>query len=570
MIRLFSMMSENYVIDTKLGKIRGKLASNYLGVKYYSFQGIPYARAPVGSLRFKAPLPAEAWNGVLDGTKEGPACPSFLLFDWVIGNEDNCLNLNVYIKELPKNGVPLKPVMVWIHGGGFTRGSNSSKLNGPGYLMTEDVILVTINYRLGVLGFICLEDEHLGVTGNAGLKDQVMALKWVRENIISFGGDPNNVTVFGQSAGGASVHFLTLSPLAKGLFHKVIIQSGSALNSWASGVRGVKHICEYMKTEENDEFKILNILQNMTVKELLSIQKNIPDRILAGFQRFFAPVVEKPSKDAFIYEEPEHLLKSGNYNKVPIIIGTTSNEAVFHRGARVFEGLRWSFDCKLEIPLDLRKELSEKEEAEVVEKICNFYKLPADVCEESSFELKSDNLFVHGCHRSMNYHIETNNNPIFCYKFSFEGSMNHFKNISLAHYPRTYILCMYLATMLGTGFMRSMLMKIAYSVGFKEISGSAHGDELSYLFGSIFSRQMEPNSSEENIMKRLVKLWTNFAKHSNPTPENNEDELGIRWIPIEQNKHHYLDIGDELTMKMNPFSERNKFWNDIYDEYSKK
>ncbi|KAK9875464.1 hypothetical protein WA026_007858 [Henosepilachna vigintioctopunctata] len=565
------MMSEKYVIDTKLGKIKGKLASNYLGVEYYSFQGIPFARAPVGDLRFKAPLPAEAWNGVLDGTKEGPACPSVhMLFRWVTGNEDNCLNLNVYIKELPKNGVPLKPVMVWVHGGGFTYGSNSTELYGPEYLITEDVILVTINYRLGIFGFICLQDENLGVTGNAGLKDQVMALTWVRENIISFGGDPDNVTVFGESAGAASVHFLTLSPSAKGLFHKVIIQSGSALSPWAYGVRGVKHICEYMKTEENDESKILNMLQKMTTKDLLNIQTNIPDIIIAGFQRFFGPVVEKPSKDAFISEEPEHLLKSGNYNKVPIIIGTTSNEAAFHRGIRVFEGLSWSFDCKLEIPLDLKKELSEKDEAEVVKKIHNFYKLPEDVCEESSFELKSDNLFVHGCHRSMNYHIETNNNPIFCYNFSFEGSMNHTKNICLAHFPKTHFLCLYLATMLGTGFMRDILMKIAYSVGFKEISGSAHGDELSYLFGCLLSRQMKPNSSEEKTMKRLLKLWTNFAKHNNPTPENNGGDLGIKWIPIEKNKHHYLDIETELTMKMNPFSERNKFWNHIYDEYSKK
>ncbi|KAK9875468.1 hypothetical protein WA026_007860 [Henosepilachna vigintioctopunctata] len=395
------MMSEKYVIDTKLGKIKGKLASNYLGVEYYSFQGIPFARAPVGDLRFKAPLPAEAWNGVLDGTKEGPACPSVhMLFRWVTGNEDNCLNLNVYIKELPKDGVPLKPVMVWVHGGGFTYGSNSTELYGPEYLITEDVILVTINYRLGIFGFICLEDENLGVTGNAGLKDQVMALTWVRENIISFGGDPNNVTVFGESAGAASVHFLTLSSLAKGLFHKVIIQSGSALSPWAYGVRGVKHICEYMKTEENDESKILNMLQKMTTKDLLNIQTNIPDTIIAGFQRVFAPIVEKPSKDAFISEEPEHLLKSGNYNKVPIIIGTNSNEAAFHRGMRIFEGSRWSFDCKLEIPLDLRKKLSEKEEAEVVEKILNFYKLPADVREESSFEVS-----IVGRYISRQFHV---------------------------------------------------------------------------------------------------------------------------------------------------------------------
>lgn len=123
--------------------------------------------------------------------------------------------------QIPADGsVLLKPVMFWIHGGGYTTGSGNSDMYGPHYLISQDVIVVTINYRLGVLGFLTLDDPKLGVPGNAGLKDQVMALKWVQKNIRNFGGDPNNVTIFGESAGASSVHFLLLSPMAKGLCHR--------------------------------------------------------------------------------------------------------------------------------------------------------------------------------------------------------------------------------------------------------------------------------------------------------------------------------------------------------------
>jgi carboxylesterase type B len=134
----------------------------------------------------------------------------------IVGTED-CLFLNVYTQQLPSStNNKLKPVMVWIHGGGFSSGSGNSDTYGPEFLLTEDIVLVTINYRLGVFCFLSFEDASLEVPGNAGLKDMVMALKWVQKNISKFSGDPNNVTIFGESAGGISVHYLILSPLASG------------------------------------------------------------------------------------------------------------------------------------------------------------------------------------------------------------------------------------------------------------------------------------------------------------------------------------------------------------------
>lgn len=192
----------------------------------------------------------------------------------VDGSED-CLTLNVYTPSPLAH--PRRPVMVWIHGGGFVAGSGKTDLYGPDYLISEDVVVVTINYRLGVFGFLALEDPSLGVPGNAGLKDQVMALKWVQKNIRYFGGDPNNVTIFGESAGAASCHFLMLSPMARGLFHRCIAQSGSALNLWAFGQYQAKELAEKMGFKNNNEAEILSFLRQADTATLFSGQLKFSD-----------------------------------------------------------------------------------------------------------------------------------------------------------------------------------------------------------------------------------------------------------------------------------------------------
>lgn len=177
-------------------------------------------------LRFRAPVAHPGWNGTLNALRHGKSCPSI----WPLGTinfGEDCLTLNVYTKSLTGN----RPVMVWIFGGGFFSGSGNDLVYGPDYLVNEDVIVVTINYRLAALGFLSTNDNN--APGNYGLKDCVLALKWVQKNIAQFGGDPTQVTIFGESAGGAAVHHLILSPAASGLFAKAISQSGSALCPWA-------------------------------------------------------------------------------------------------------------------------------------------------------------------------------------------------------------------------------------------------------------------------------------------------------------------------------------------------
>lgn len=216
------------IAHTPLGKLRGAKVKDV-----YVWKGIRYAQAPVGDMRFKAPVPVKAWTGTQDALSFGAVAPQ--QESSIAGKEpqaEDCLYLNVWS---PGADAKKRPVMVWIHGGGFVIGSGSSQMyEGTQMATNGDVVIVTINYRLGPLGFLYFNEEQRkqGFENNLGIKDQIAALKWVQQNIAAFGGDPAQVTIFGESAGGTSVQTLLASPMAKGLFAKAIVQSGPAGIIW--------------------------------------------------------------------------------------------------------------------------------------------------------------------------------------------------------------------------------------------------------------------------------------------------------------------------------------------------
>lgn len=214
------------VVHTDKGVVRGTVAG---GVR--AFLGIPYAAPPVGDLRWRAPEPAAAWHGIRDATSFAPHCAQPASPYGVASTSEDCLYLNVYAPSsaLPRAGSA--PVMVWIHGGALTTGESEDY--DPAPLVARGVIVVTLNYRLGALGFLAhaaltAESPH-HASGNFGLLDQQAALRWVQRNARAFGGDPSNVTIFGESAGGLSVHSHLASPLAAGLFDRAIVESGAYL-----------------------------------------------------------------------------------------------------------------------------------------------------------------------------------------------------------------------------------------------------------------------------------------------------------------------------------------------------
>ena len=218
---------ESVVATTALGSLEGRSAD---GVRV--FKGVPFAHPPVGDLRWRPPEPAAAWNGVREARNFGPACmqPRTRFADYEAISED-CLYLNVWAPE----GTSPAPVLVWLHGGSLSSGTGAEPFYDGTVLAREGVVVVTVNYRLGPLGWLAhpalSQENPAGVSGNYGLMDQIAALEWVRDNIAAFGGDPGQVTIAGESAGALSVMYLMVSPRAHGLFHRAIAQSGYMITS---------------------------------------------------------------------------------------------------------------------------------------------------------------------------------------------------------------------------------------------------------------------------------------------------------------------------------------------------
>jgi para-nitrobenzyl esterase len=317
-----SAQTTDMVVQTHSGKIRG-VARASGGAE---FLGIPYAQPPVGELRWHEPVPPQPWNEVRDASSFGAPCAQPVLGDWnrrdAEFSKEDCLFLNVMTPVWPVKEA--LPVMVWLHGGANEGGTASSPLYKDGTLVQHGAVLVTVNYRLGVFGFLAhpdltRESPHKA-SGNYGLMDQIAALHWVQENIAKFGGDPSNVTVFGQSAGAQDTSFLMTSPLAKGLFHKAILESGSALNpnlpSLAeSEQRGEKLAASLKAPAGNGQ---LAYLRQLTTGELLKAAQNrAPEE----------PAAAGPNVDGWVLPRlPAEVFVSGQQMAIPLLIGSTTRE----------------------------------------------------------------------------------------------------------------------------------------------------------------------------------------------------------------------------------------------------
>jgi para-nitrobenzyl esterase len=308
-------------VTTTTGELRG-LARTGGGAQ---FLGIPYAEPPVGDLRWREPVPVKPWQGVRDAVRYGAPCAQPLLGDWnkidaFLGRED-CLYLNVVTPDWPAQH--LLPVMFWIHGGANVGGSGGGSLYNDGTLVSHGVVTVTINYRLGVFGFfahpeLTRESVH-HASGNYGLMDQILALHWVIDNIAKFGGDPNNITVFGQSAGSMDTGMLMTSPLAIGLFQKAIPESGSPV--WPpvatlaeAEKKGVGSIASLNLPSGEEGIAAARKMSARELMEKLSGRASQSNGV-------------GPDVDGWVLSErPDKVFAAGQEAKIPMLIGTTSRE----------------------------------------------------------------------------------------------------------------------------------------------------------------------------------------------------------------------------------------------------
>ncbi|CAH1394484.1 unnamed protein product [Nezara viridula] len=483
------------------GILKGFWATSVGGRTYSTFLGVPYAEPPIGDRRFKEPSPASGWKGTYNATRAAPPCLQYshmtMNTPFAVHGSEDCLYLNVYTPRLVSKTEDQRPldVIVFIHGGAFM--FLSSTFFDASILMDRDVILVSMNYRLGPLGFLSTGDDV--VPGNNGMKDQVEALRWVRKNIAAFGGNPRSVTISGFSAGGASVDYHVLSPLSKGLFQAAICMSGVSLNPWtfAENVREkANFIASQLGCPNHDSRAMIECLRNRPGDHIVGTTEHLLPWLYNPFSPY-ALVAEPPSPNAFLPATPINILKERKASDVPLLLTFTKEEGLYP-GAEIAgkpENLnelknRWNellphlLDYNHTVPCEKRK-------AEISQKIKEYYNIDLDTKEGVANLIKamSDRIFIQGIGKAAKLHGKYYQSPVYLYRFSYMGKYT----------------C---SGLFGGG---------------KEL-GVSHADDIMYILRSEAVNTQE-TEADRQVSKELVNLWVSFAANKKLNAQVVRDSL---------------------------------------------
>jgi para-nitrobenzyl esterase len=448
-------------IDT--GKLEGKTDGTIT-----AFLGVPFAKPPVGDLRWKPPIAPVKWKGVRKATEFGSRCMQGAIYDDMIfrdpGISEDCLYLNVWTPvKLGKSKSKL-PVMVWIYGGGFSAGATSEPRQDGTNLAKEGVVVVSMNYRLGIFGFfahpeLAKENSH-NATGNYGLMDQTAALEWVKRNIAQFGGDPGNVTIFGESAGAFSVSEQMASPVAKGLFHKAIGESGGAFASQGLPLRTKDQSAEEGAKFAKDQLSA----DTLAALRAFPAQKVLDAQLAVKGERF-APNID----GYFLPESPRAIFAAGKQSDVPLLAGWNRDEGSFG------------------VPKDnysaALKEIATKNFSSQSAEFLKLY--PADNDEQakrSIADYEGDYFIAFSTWKWIDAQTKTGKSPVYRYRFD----MDHPKD------PKRG----------------------------PEEAGAYHSAEIEFVFGALDSETwISWRPGDHKLTDLMRKYWSNFAKKSDPNGE---------------------------------------------------
>lgn len=528
---------ERITVITEDGRISGFKEHSTKGLEFFTFHAIPYAKPPVGELRFKDPVPIEKWEEVRDGAKRPSVCPqipfiALTMRERKYQGEEDCLYLSVFspMTRQSSHRDKLLPVMVFFHGGAFFAGG-IEVYNGY-VMMNEDVILVLVQYRLGILGFLSTEDSVM--PGNFGLKDQTLALRWVQRNIHHFGGDPDRVTLFGESAGGASVHYHLLSPHSQDLYARAIMMSGTLFSPWAMGgaYRDVaRHTarlfdCPELQEDSGEEASqdLMRCLQSVDVKNLtLSLMDHM------SFN--FNPVLMGPRVDGDVLpDEPEVLMVEGRYKLAEVISGITAQEG----------GL-------FAVPLYS----SERMMSDLVNKFTEIGPASLDFGAGDTAPVQlSQKIFNHYLG---GVKVEKTDADKMCQLFG-DRHFNIGHDLVSALYARNLAASkIFLYTLEHRG-QRSFGQFYDADVGSTWVN---HVDDLFYFFTG--GEMWKPLERDEDLRLRdiLTKLWVNFAATGNPTPD---ESLGFIWRSATADELQHLSLTPTPAMKSYARREVRAFW----------
>ncbi len=503
------------VVQLDSGRISGAPLENSTVV---AFRGIPYAAPPVGELRWKAPRPVAPWEGVKAAETFGnsawqqPQQPYRMWStEFIIGNKnysEDCLTLNVWSDSDSHNGE--KPVIVFFHGGGLNSGGSSCEVYFGDRIAEKDVVYVSVNYRLGIFGFLGLpeldEESPQHVSGNYGVLDAIASLEWVQNNIAAFGGDPGNVTIMGQSAGSRMVHLLSISPLAEGLFHKAVAQSANPLNSL--GRRAMATVAE-----QEDLGKTM--MDYMGVSSLEELRAMDGEELAGLANHFMAPgnppgFPTKPTIDGFVIPAADvDVYKEGSQIDVPLLAGGVS-------GDTSIIGPRGAFT------LDQYKQMAADEYGEMADEFLALY--PASSDEEADYLLKNDIV-----HDQMNVRI---------YELA--------KARAIHGDSATYL---------------DIFTHALPAAGEVPEAGAFHTGDVPYFLNIFYQDPTRPWTEEDYaIGDQMSDYLVNFARTGNPNGEGLAE-----WPACDGVDFALMELGDNMGVYDGVSPEKVDFWKAYFD-----
>ncbi len=508
------------IVETVYGKVQG-ITEDGLHI----FKGIHYGASTAGKNRFMPPQPPKPWAGVREATEYGPSCwqppegvtrMGFWGATGVEAMSEDCLVLNVWTKGLKDNGK--RPVMVWIHGGGFrTESANHAPFyNGASLAKTYDVVVVSVNHRLGIFGYLHLKEilgEQYATSGNNGMLDLVEALKWVRDNIAEFGGDPNNVTIFGQSGGGAKVSILMAMPAAKGLFHRAIVQAGPALRVKTSeeATRRAKQFLDFVHVTPQR----VHWLHEMKPYVIYLAWMSLPqDEERAGGD--MAPVLD----GKVIPAHPFDPVAAPTAANIPLIIGTNKDEWLFMMMRDPLFGKYNEEQMRERVIAALSQRLSDKVAVEKADELIAGYKRtrPGATPHDILAAIGSDRMRVASI-RLAERKIDGGSAPVYMYLFTWESEV-------------------------AQGRLKS-----------------AHSFELPFVFNYVNDPSVlfVGNSPERfKLAAAMSGAWTAFARNGDPTHKDLP-----RWPMYDKKDRATMLFNIKSREENDPFGEERRLWDGI-------
>ncbi|XP_013408916.1 acetylcholinesterase isoform X2 [Lingula anatina] len=515
-----SITSGNRLIRTEKGTLRGT-ETVVNGKTIDMYLGIPFAEPPVGDLRFKHPTPNKPWTGILNATKHANTCMQGE--DNTFGNftgsqmwnpntpvSEDCLYLSVWA---PRTKTPRRnlAVLVWIFGGGFYSGTYTLDVYDPKYLVAEhDIIYVTMQYRVGSLGFLAF--GHPEAPGNAGLFDQLLALSWIQENIHHFGGDPRNVTLFGESAGAVSVSMHLLSPLSRGKFSRAIMESGSANMDWATYsskeamLRGLQ-LADLMDCKVSSDIKeIVDCLRQAPAEHFKDMEW-----VTTGPMQFpFVPIVD----GTFFTERPQKSLEDKNFKHCPVLLGSNSDEGSYFT----------IYELPQYLNLTERGALTQEQFSNAVNNLFYFY--PQFRTTINKFGLEAIKFqYTHWLNPDDAYkHLDAVNDAIGDWHFLCQ--VNEFAD--------SYVEA-------GQDVYYYFFSHRSSQNPWPRWMGVMHADEVNYVFGEPLNPALKYSEKERELSKQIMEYWVNFAKTGNPN-HFPSGEIKSDWPKRTVRNKEYLEL----------------------------